>query len=289
MEIKMIAVLGAGTMGHGIAGVCAQVGFEVVLYDIKIEFAERGLATFKRFLQGSVSRQKMTQDQADAVLRRIKTSADLAEAAERADLVIEAVVEDIDIKKDTFRKLDQLAPAKTIFATNTSYQSVTEMSAVTKRAERFVGMHWFNPPTLMRGMEIVRTDRTSAETVETMVSLAKKLGKEPAVCRDAPGFIANRILQVQRNESLKLLDDGVASAEDIEQALKAAYGFKMGPFELADLVGLDICLKGSETFYAELKREIFKPSRTLMLKVRAGDLGRKTGRGFYSYEENPRQ
>ena len=284
MEIKRICVLGAGTMGHGIAQVCAQGGFQVILEDIKEEFVQSGLDGIKKFLQGSVERKKMTQEEATGVLNRVKTTTNLAEAAKDADLVIEVIVEDVEIKKDTFRQLDQICPEHTIFASNTSYQCITEMAAVTKRSDKFLGMHWFNPPQIMRGIEVVRAEKTSQETVDTIVGLARKLGKEPAICKDSPGFIANRLLQIWRNESLRLYDEGAASFQDIDKAFKAAYNFRMGPFELSDLVGLEIALKGNETFYSELKRDIFRPPRCLIMKVRAGDYGRKTGRGFYEYK-----
>lgn len=284
MEIKRICVLGAGTMGHGIAQVCAQGGFQVILEDIKEEFVQSGLDGIKKFLQGSVERKKMTQEEATGVLNRVKTTTNLAEAAKDADLVIEVIVEDVEIKKDTFRQLDQICPEHTIFASNTSYQCITEMAAVTKRPDKFLGMHWFNPPQIMRGIEVVRTEKTSQETVDTVVGLGQKLGKEPSVCKDSPGFIANRLLQIWRNESLRLYDEGVASFPDIDKAFKTAYNFRMGPFELSDLVGLEIALKGNETFYSELKRDIFRPPRCLIMKVRAGDYGRKTGRGFYEYK-----
>jgi 3-hydroxybutyryl-CoA dehydrogenase len=283
MDINKISVLGAGTMGPGIALVCAQSGFQVILEDIKPEFVERGIESVRKFLNGSVERKKMTQEVANTILGRVKTATDLVEAGS-TDLVIEAIVEDINVKKDTFKQLDQICPTHTVFASNTSYQSITEIASATKRPERFVGMHWFNPPPLMRGIEIVKTDKTSPEIVDTMLKLTRRLGKEPALCQDATGFIANRILQVWRNESFKLLDEGAASIEDIDKAFKTAYSFRMGPFELADLVGLDIALKGTETFYAELKRELFRPSRSLINRVRAGDYGRKTGQGFYSYK-----
>lgn len=284
MEIKNITVLGAGAMGHGIAQVAAQAGYQVILEDVQLEFAERGYQAIKKFLQGSVERKKMTQDEANAILAHVRSTADLAEAVKNADIVFEAIVEDMDIKKSIFKQLDGLCPKHTIFATNTSYQSVTEMAAATKRPERFCGAHWFNPPQIMKGVEIVRTEKTLPEVVDTMVSLIRKMGKEPAVCQDATGFIANRILQVWRQEGCKLVDDGAATFEDIDKALKVAYNFKMGPFELLDLVGIGICLKGTETFYSEMKREIFRPTRALIMKVRAGDDGRKTGQGFYSYK-----
>ncbi|MFC1981719.1 3-hydroxyacyl-CoA dehydrogenase family protein [Chloroflexota bacterium] len=284
MEIKRIAILGAGAMGHGITQVCAQGGFQVTLEDIKDEFVQSGLDKIKKFLQGGVERGKLTQDDADAVLGRIKTSTDLADAGKDADLVLEAIVEDMKIKSDTFRQLDQTCPNHTMFASNTSYQSITEIAAATKRPDKFVGIHWFNPPQIMRGVEVVKTEKTSQETLDIIVDFCRKVGKEPTVCMDSPGFIANRILQIWRNEAFKLYDEGAASFQDVDKAFKAAYNFRMGPFELADMAGLEIALKGNETFYSELKREIFKPPRSLVTKVRAGDYGRKTGRGFYEYK-----
>ncbi len=285
MDVKTVSVIGAGAMGHGIAQVFAQAGFDVTLMDIKPELVQRGFDNIKRFLQGSIERKRITAEDAATILGRIKMSTDLAEAGGNADLVFEAIIEDMDIKKDIFKRLDKVAPAHTIFASNTSYQSVTELASVTARPQKFVGMHWFNPPYAMRGVELVTTDKTLPEVVEMMVALAKKLGKEPAVCKDATGFIANRVLQVWRAEAFKLYDDGAASFQDIDKALKAACGFRRGPFAPVDLTGVEICLKGSETFYTELKREIFRPSTALVQKVRAGDYGRKTGQGFYSYKD----
>jgi 3-hydroxybutyryl-CoA dehydrogenase len=287
MEIKNVTVLGAGAMGHGIAQVFATAGFNVVLEDITMEFANKGLAGIKKFLASGVEKKKMTQADADAIVARIRLSADLADAGKDADLIIEAIIEDTKIKQATFKKLDEVCPAHTIFASNTSYQSVTEISSVTKRPDKFVGMHFFNPPQLMKGLEIVKLDKTAPEIIDQLLALAKKIGKDAAVCKDAPGFIANRILQVQRAESLKLYDEAVASAEDIDKAFKAAYGFKMGPIELADMVGLEICLKGAQTFSDEFKRDVFRPSRALIMKVHGGDYGRKTGQGFYSYKPAP--
>jgi len=284
MEIRKICVLGAGAMGHGIAQVCAQAGYQVNLQDIKDKFVESGIGKIRKFLGGSVERKKMTQDEADNILSRIKGTTDLKEAAGDVDLIIEAIVEDIDIKKDTFGELDQICREDTIFASNTSAQCITEMAMVTKRSDKFLGMHWFNPPQLMRGIEVIVTDRTSQETLDTMVNLCKKLGKEPGVCKDSPGFIVNRLIQIWYNESLNMFDEGIAEPQDIDTALKAAYNFRMGPFELRDMVGLDVALASTGTQYRELMREQFKPPRCLVMKVKAGDLGRKTGRGFYQYE-----
>lgn len=284
MEIRKICVLGAGVMGHGIAQVCAQAGYEVSLRDISKELVEAGIARISKFLSGSVERQKMTQAEADAVLNRIKGTTDLKEAASDADLVIEAVVEDIDIKKQVFRDLDEVCGKDTIFASNTSAQSITEMAMATKRPEKFIGMHWFNPPQLMQGIEVVVHERVSADTVETIVDLCKKLGKTPGICKDSTGFIVNRLLQIWYNEGLNMYDEGIAEPQDIDTAYKVGCGFRMGPFELRDMVGLDTGLAITLTHYRELMRDQFKPPRCLVMKVKAGELGRKTGRGFYTYE-----
>jgi 3-hydroxybutyryl-CoA dehydrogenase len=208
----------------------------------------------------------------------------LKDAVKDVDLVIEAIVEDINIKKDMYKELDQICRLDTIFASNTSAQSITEMAMVTKRPDKVIGMHWFNPAQLMRGIEVVVHDKTSKETRDTIVDLSKKLGKEPGVCQDSPGFVVNRLLQIWYNEGLNMYDEGIAEPLDIDTALKAAYNFRMGPFELRDLVGLDIGIASTTTHYRELMREQFRPPRCLIMKVKAGDLGRKTGKGFYEYK-----
>ena len=284
MEIKRVCVLGAGLMGHGIAQVCAQGGFEVTLEDISEQFLQKGLGRIKKFLTGSVERKKITQEEAEAVLNRIRVSTSLKEAAGDADLVIEAIVENMKIKKETFKQLDEICPEHTIFATNTSYQSVAEIASVTGRPDRFLGMHWFNPPQVMKGVEVVKTERTSPETVRIITDLCRQLGKEPAVCRDSPGFIANRLLQAWRSEGLRLCDENAASFQDIDTAFKTAYSYRMGPFELADLAGMDVVIAGNETMYNELKSDVFKPPRCAVAKLRSGELGRKTGKGFYEYQ-----
>ncbi len=285
MEIKKISVLGAGIMGHGIAQICAQAGYQVNLRDIKDEFVESGINKIRKFLSGSVERGRMTQGEADGILGRIKGMVELSEAARDVDLVIEAIVEDINIKKEMYRELEQICRPDTIFASNTSAQSITEMAMATKRPDKFIGMHWFNPPQLMRGIEVIVHTRTSKDTVDSMVDLCKKLGKEPGVCKDSPGFIVNRLLQIWYNEGLNMFDEGIAEPQDIDTALKAAYNFRMGPFELRDLVGMDVALASTSTQYRELMREQFRPPRCLIMKVKAGDLGRKTGRGFYEYKQ----
>lgn len=283
MDIKKICVLGSGTMGHAITQVCSQGGFQVYMHDLTEDLVKAGLERIKKFLQGSLERKRITQEEVAAVLGRIKTTADLTEAAGDADFIIEVIIEDMAIKKETYKRLDRICHDYTIFASNTSYQPITEMAAVTKRPDKFIGMHWFNPPQIMRGIEVVKGEKTSDETVRTVADLCRKLGKEPAIVKDSPGFVANRLLQVWRNESFKLYDEQIASLQDIDKALKAAYGFRMGPFELGDLTGLDVALVGIETLYRETGRDMFKPARCKVMKVRAGDLGRKTGRGFYQY------
>jgi 3-hydroxybutyryl-CoA dehydrogenase len=284
MEIKKIAVLGAGVMGHGIAQICAQAGYEVNLRDIKDEFVQSGISRIKKFLSGSVEKQRMTQAEADAVLGRIKSLTDLKEAVKDVDLVIEAIVEDINIKSEMYKELDQLCCPDTIFASNTSAQSITEMAMVTKRPGKFIGMHWFNPAQLMRGVEVVVHEKTSKETLDTIVDLCKKLGKEPGVCQDSPGFVVNRLLQIWYNEGLNMYDEGIAEPIAIDTAYKVGCNFRMGPFELRDLVGMDIGYASTTTHYRELMRDQFRPPRCLIMKVKAGDLGRKTGRGFYEYK-----
>ncbi len=284
MEIRKICVLGAGVMGHGIAQVCAQAGYLVNLRDIKGELVEVGMEKIRKFLAGSVERKKIRPNEADAILNRINGMTNLEEAARDVDVVIEAIVEDIDKKKDLFRELDQICRYDTIFASNTSAQSITEMAMVTSRPERFIGMHWFNPPQLMQGIEVIVHDKTSKDTLDTVLDLCKRLGKYPGVCKDSPGFIVNRLLQIWYNESLNMFDEGIAEPQDIDTALKVAYNFRMGPFELRDMVGLDVALASTSTHYRELMREQFKPPRCLIMKVKAGELGRKTGRGFYEYK-----
>jgi len=284
MEIKKIAVLGAGVMGHGIAQVCAQGGYEVNLRDIKDEFVQSGIGKIKKFVGGSVEKQRMTQAEADATLGRIKGLTDLKEAVKDVDLVIEAIVEDINIKKEMYKELDQLCRPDTIFASNTSAQSITEMAMVTKRPDKFIGMHWFNPAQLMRGVEVVIHEKTSNEARNTIVDLCRRLGKEPGICQDSPGFVVNRLLQIWYNEGLNMYDEGIAEPQDIDTAYKVGCNFRMGPFELRDLVGMDIGYASTTTHYRELMREQFRPPRCLIMKVKAGDLGKKTGRGFYEYK-----
>lgn len=283
MAIGVIGVIGAGLMGHGIAQVAAQSGYRVVLNDIKMELVERGLEKIKKFMEEGVKRGKIAKEDIGFVMGRITGTTELKEVS-KADLVIEAATEDLTLKKHFFSNLSELCDSEVVFATNTSYQSITELGSASKRPEKFVGMHWFNPPQLMRLVEVVRGRGTTDETIDLVVDVCKKLGKVPIVCKDSPGFIVNRILQPWFNEAMNILDEGVASAEDIDKAIKLGGGFRMGPLELRDLIGLDTALKGTETIYQQLGDKKFKPPQCLVKNVQAGYLGRKVGRGFYEYK-----
>jgi len=283
MTASKIGVLGAGVMGHGIAQVAAQSGFVVVLVDIKMSLVESGLEKVKKFLVEGVKRGKIVQGDVDSIMGRIHGTTDLGEVS-KTDLVIEAATEELTLKKQIFSKLAELCESNVVFATNTSYQSVTELGVASKRPEKFVGMHWFNPPQLMRLVEVVKGRGTFDEAINLVVEICKKLGKVPIVCKDSPGFIVNRILQPWYNEAMNILDEGVASAEDIDKAMKLGGGFRMGPLELRDLVGLDTALKGTESIYQQLGEEKFKPPQCLIKNVQAGYFGRKVGRGFYEYK-----
>jgi len=284
MEIKSVSVIGAGVMGHGIAQVIAQAGISVTLRDVKEEFVQKGIKNIEQFLDQGIKRGRLTEEQGKETLARIKGVIDLKEAVQGVDLIIEAIVEDLEEKKQLFRQLDELCPPEVIFASNTSYLSITELAAATKRPDRFIGMHWFNPPQLMRLIEIARAASTTEQTVNAIVELSKKVGKTPAVCKDSPGFVVNRILQPWYNEGMRLLDEGVATAQDIDTALKVGGGFRMGPLELRDLVGLDTGLKGTMAIYEQLRDDKFRPPQCLIKKVQAGHYGRKTKKGFYEYE-----
>ena len=283
MKIKKICVLGAGAMGHGIAQVCAQGGYEVSLRDLKEEFVQGGMERIRKFFQGSVERKKLAREEADAVVSRITGTTDLNEAAGDADLVIEAATENLDAKKKIFKELDSICPPRTIFVSNTSYLSIAVFASVTQRADRFAGTHWFNPPQIMRGVEVIKAPKTSQETLDAVVKVIRKIGKEPGIVKDSPGFVVNRLLMVFYNEGLRLYGERVAGARDIDAAPKADYGFRIGPLELRDFTGLDLGLIAHEEIYSETRREIFRPPDALIEKVRAGDLGRKTGRGFHDY------
>ena len=282
-EIKRVLVTGAGVMGHGIALVCAGSGIVTFLVDTDSKYLEKALSKINKFLDGSVERGKMSQQDAGETLSRISTTTDIKEVAGKVDLVIEAIIEDKGAKEKLFRDLNGICGPSVIFASNTSQISITELARSSGRPDRFIGMHWFNPPAIMKLIEIPRGMQTSDETVEIIETLAKRLGKTPMVCKDSPGFVVNRILNVWYNEAMRLVDEGAASVEEIDRAIRDGGGFRMGPMQLRDLVGLDTALLISESLFERLGSEKFRPCQCLRDRVAAGHFGRKTGKGFYEY------
>jgi len=284
MEIKVIGVLGAGSMGNGIAQVAAQAGFQVVMRDIEDRFVENGLKAIEKFLTKSVEKGKMTGDQKKGILARIKGTTRMEDLMD-ADFVIEAVFEDLELKKSVFKQLDELTRPQVILTTNTSSMSVTEIAMSTKRPEKVAGMHFFNPAPLMKLVEVIRGYHTNDETTHFVMEMAKKMGKEPVeVKKDTPGFIVNRLMIPHMLEAIKMAEEGVATIEDIDKAVKLGLNYPMGPFELMDLTGVDIALHVTEYLYKELNKENKWSAPTLLRSmIRAGKLGKKTGGGWYKY------
>jgi len=282
MEINKIAVIGAGAMGSGIAYWSSFNGFNVSVTEQNDELLKRGMQKIKDNVITGVNKGKITPKQAEEIMAKIKGTVNLAEAVKDADIVIEAVFENMDLKKEVFRKLDASAPKHAVLATNTSALGITEIASVTKRPEKVVGMHFFNPVPAMKLVEIVRGNKTSDETVKIVDDLAHALKKETVTCRDSPGFIVNRILGPILNEAVLLLQEGIASREDIDKAMTLGTNFPMGPLRLADFVGLDVALEVSRTLEKGFG-EKFKPPSLLVEKVKRGELGIKTRKGFYEY------
>ena len=278
-----IGVLGAGTMGAGIAQVAAQAGFATLLYDISQEFIDRGLGRIRSFLQGSRERGKITADQEKQILDRLHGTIRLEEFRGTA-LIIEAAPEELELKRDIFKRLDSLCAVETLIATNTSSFSVTAIAASTQYPERVLGLHFFNPPPLMALVEVIQGDRTTSETIEKATGLMREMGKTPARAKDTPGFIVNRIARPFYNEALRILSDGDASVESIDGIMKEAGNFRMGPFELMDLIGNDVNFAATESLYRSFFEDPrFRPSPIQQRMVMGGNLGRKTSRGFYIY------
>jgi 3-hydroxybutyryl-CoA dehydrogenase len=284
MDIKMVGVLGAGSMGNGIAQVAAQAGYQVVMRDIEDRFVENGLKAIGKFLAKSVEKGKMTEEQKKGVLGRIKGTTRMEDLKD-ADFVIEAVFEDLELKKSIFKQLDELTRPGVILTTNTSSMSITEIAMSTKRPEKVAGMHFFNPAPIMKLVEVIRGVHTNDETIHIVMEMTKKMGKEPVeVKKDTPGFIVNRLMIPHMVEAIKMLEEGVASIEDIDKAVKLGLNYPMGPFELMDLTGVDITLHVTEYLYKELNKESKWSAPTLFKSmIRAGRLGRKTGAGWYKY------
>jgi 3-hydroxybutyryl-CoA dehydrogenase len=282
MEIKTFGVIGAGQMGNGIAQVAATSGLSVIMNDIKTEFVERGLATITKILARNVDKGKMTGDEQNAILGRIKTSIRLTDLA-AADYVVEAATENETIKNQIFKDLDEICQPGVILASNTSSIPIGRIAAQTRRPEKVIGMHFMNPVPVMRLVEVIPGIATSEETFKTTWELAEKFGKTPAKADDYPGFIANRILMPMINEAVFCLYHGVGTREDIDTVMKLGMNHPMGPLTLADLIGLDTCLAIMETLYDGFKDSKYRPCPLLRKYVEAGWLGRKTKRGFYEY------
>jgi len=283
MNVSKVMVIGAGQMGSGIAQVCAQAGYKVVLNDLKLEFVERGLGTIRKNLTRNVDKGRMTEEQKQEILARLTSSTDLNDAGS-VDLVIEAAIENMEIKTNLFSQLDRIAPAHTILASNTSSLPITEIAAATSRPERVIGMHFMNPVPVMKLVEIIRGLATGDEVYQVIEDMTKTLGKVPVEVNDFPGFVSNRILMPMINEAIYTLYEGVATKEAVDEVMKLGMNHPMGPLTLADFIGLDTCLYIMETLHEGFGDDKYRPCPLLRKYVKAGWVGKKSGRGFYSYE-----
>ncbi len=283
MSIEVIGVIGAGTMGNGIAHVCAKSGYKVILVEVEQRFLDRGLATITKNLAREVEKGKLSAADRDAALARIQPSLDRKDLAS-CQLVIEAASEKFEIKQQLFRDLDEICPKETILASNTSSISITKLAGQTKRPDRVIGMHFFNPVPMMKLVEVIRGIATSDETFDAVKSTSEKLGKTPVLVNDAPGFAANRVLLPMINEAIYAVMEGVATPEAVDEVFKLGMAHPMGPLTLADFIGLDVCLDIMRVLHAGLGDSKYRPCPLLVRMVDAGWLGRKSGRGFYKYE-----
>jgi 3-hydroxybutyryl-CoA dehydrogenase len=286
--IETIAVIGAGTMGHGIAQVAAAAGFRVLLSDVDRESLARGVRNIESNLAKGIQLGKLTEDDRDRTLQHIHGTTKLEECA-AADLIIEAAPENLDLKREVLRKLETTSDRPFIFASNTSSLSITAIASSSKRPEAVIGMHFFNPVHIMRLVEIVVGEKTSSETLETVKGVARKMRKEPIVVKDVPGFASSRLGVALGLEAMRMVEQGVASVQDIDTAMELGYNHPMGPLKLTDLVGLDVRLNIAEYLYRELGSETFRPPEVLRRMVREGKLGKKTGEGFYDWSHKKAQ
>jgi 3-hydroxybutyryl-CoA dehydrogenase len=285
VNARNIAVIGAGTMGHGIAQVAAMAGHQVALVDASHELAERGVDRIRENLDGGVARSKVTPEQRDATLARVRSASDLTQACTNASLIIEAVPERMDLKRSVFEAVERAAPALAILASNTSSLSISDLQKGLDHPERVIGLHFFNPVHINRLVEVVRGRKTSDATVDSALDFARELGKDPIVVNDSPGFATSRLGVLLGLEAMRMLEEGVASAEDIDKAMELGYRHPMGPLKLSDLVGLDVRLDIANYLYDKLGGKRFKPPRILREMVAEGKLGRKTGQGFYRWND----
>ncbi len=282
MNVQKIMVVGAGQMGSGIAQVAAQAGFQVHLNDIKQEFVERGLQTITKNLARNVEKGKMAEEEKQAVLSRITLSTDLADAKD-VDFVVEAVTENMGVKTAIFKKLDEVCPPHTVLASNTSSLPITEIAAVTNRPEKVIGMHFMNPVPVMKLVEVIRGLQTADEVYQLVEDLSKQMGKVPVSVNDFPGFVSNRVLMPMINEAIYCVYEGVATPQAIDEVMKLGMNHPMGPLTLADFIGLDTCLYIMEVLYEGFGDSKYRPCPLLRKYVKAGWLGKKSGRGFYVY------
>jgi 3-hydroxybutyryl-CoA dehydrogenase len=282
MEIKTIGVIGAGTMGSGIAQVAAEAGFEVIMRDIEDNFVHRGMSNINKNLGRAVDKGKKSKEEAEEIVGRVRGTTNL-EDLKAADLVIEAVIENMGMKKELYGELDRVCGPDTVIASNTSGLSITEMASATKRPDKVVGMHFFNPVPVMKLVEVIMGASTSKETFQLIMDISRKLGKEPIAVNEAPLFVVNRILVPMINEAAFVLMEGVAGLEDIDKGMMLGANHPIGPLALADLVGLDVLLAVQDTLYKETGDSKYRACPLIRKMVRAGHLGRKSGKGFYSY------
>ncbi|WP_073029925.1 3-hydroxyacyl-CoA dehydrogenase family protein [Desulfosporosinus lacus] len=284
MRIKKIGVLGAGSMGGGIAHLAAIKGFEVILCDVEQKFGEGAVKRIAGFMDKSIEKQKMTFEEKDAVLKRITITTKIEDFAS-VDMVIEAIFEDMEVKKSAFEKLDKICGPETIFGSNTSSMSITALASATSRPDKVVGLHFFNPPLIMRLVEVIRGYYTSDETVKLASEASLGLGKTPVVVKkDTPGFIVNRIMMPQFLEAIRIVEEGIATPEDIDTAVKLGLNYPMGPFELMDFTGVEISVHVADYLFNESKDIKWNPPQTIKAIVRAGRLGKKTGAGWFDYK-----